>query len=142
MEAQRAWSLVLSGPASGPRAVTALLLRLATSGVVLLFGAAKFLNHTSEVRSFRSYGLPTPDALVNAVGLLEVVGGGMLLLGALVRVAAVALAGDMVGAIILSGINQGETISLTLAPAMLLCLLALLWTGAGILAVDRRFSTG
>jgi hypothetical protein len=43
--------------------------------------------------------------------------------------AADVLAGDMVGAIVVSGIARGEIISLTLAPAQLLAMRLLVWTG-------------
>ena len=37
----------------------------------------------------------------------------------------------MIGAIVVSGIAKGEIISLTLAPAELVAMLVLLWTGPG-----------
>jgi putative oxidoreductase len=103
-----------------------LLVRLASGLIFVGFGAAKFLNHGPEVDSFDSYGLPSPDAFVYAIGAIEVVGGAMLLLGRGTRLAALVLAGDMVGAIVVSGIKEGEPISLTLAPALLIGMLYLL----------------
>ena len=41
------------------------------------------------------------------------------------------LAGNTVGAIIVSGIAKGELISLTLAPAEFVAMLVLLWYGPG-----------
>jgi putative oxidoreductase len=102
------------------------LLRLAPGIVFVVFGIGKFTQHATEVDSFRDYGLPAPDAFVYAIGVLEVVGGLMLIAGVLVRPAALALAGDMVGAIVVSGIARGEEISLTLAPALLVAMLVLL----------------
>ncbi len=104
------------------------LLRVAAGIVFVAFGAGKFTDHESEVDSFRSYGLPEPDAFVYAIGVLEVTGGLMLIAGMLTWVAALALAGDMVGAIVVSGIGEGELISLTLAPALLAVMVALLVT--------------
>jgi putative oxidoreductase len=105
--------------------------RLASGGVFLAFGLGKFLNHASELASFKSYGLPAPGAFVVAIGAVELVGGLLLIAGVLTRAAAVALAGDMVGAIVVSGVAKGELISLTLAPAELGAVLLLLWTGPG-----------
>jgi putative oxidoreductase len=102
------------------------LLRLAPGIVFVAFGVGKFTQHATEVDSFRDYGLPAPDAFVYAIGVLEVAGGLMLIAGVLVRLAALALAGDMVGAIVVSGIAKGEAISLTLAPALLVAMLVLL----------------
>jgi putative oxidoreductase len=107
--------------------VTIRLLRVAAGIVFVVFGVGKFTQHATEVDSFRSYGLPSPDAFVYAIGVLEVVGGLMLIAGLLLWLAALALAGDMVGAITVSGIGEGEVLpSLTLAPALLAVMLALL----------------
>ena len=100
--------------------------RLLAGLVFFAFGIGKFTQHAREVDSFRSYGLPSPDAFVYAIGVLEIGGGLMLISGLLLPLAALALAGDMVGAIVVSGIGEGEWISLTLAPALLVAMLALL----------------
>jgi putative oxidoreductase len=72
------------------------------------------------------------------IGVLELVGGVLLLAGVRIRVAAVVLAGDMVGAIVTSGILQGESISLTLAPAMLVAMVVMAVLGGGPLSLERR----
>jgi putative oxidoreductase len=103
--------------------------------VFVAFGAGKFVNHASELASFRAYGLPAPDAFVIAIGVIELFGGLLLIAGVLTRPAALVLAGDMVGAIVVSGIAKGEVISLTVAPAELVAMLTLLWTGSGSIAL-------
>jgi putative oxidoreductase len=108
-----------------------LVLRLLSGGVFVVFGIGKFVNHGSELASFKSYGLPAPGAFVVAIGLIELVGGLLLMAGVLTRPAALVLAGDMIGAIVVSGIAKGELISLTLAPAELAAMVALLWMGPG-----------
>jgi uncharacterized membrane protein YphA (DoxX/SURF4 family) len=51
--------------------------------------------------------------------------------------AALALAGNMLGAIVVSGIGEGEVLpSLTLAPVLLAAMLFLLWVGPGRHALD------
>ena len=99
--------------------------------VFVIFGAGKFVNHASELASFRLYGLPAPGVFVFSIGGLEIVGGLMLAAARWVRFAALALAGDMVGAIVVSGLARGEIISLTLAPLLLLAMLFMIWFGAG-----------
>jgi putative oxidoreductase len=131
-------ALLTAGPASGVRAVAALVGRVVGGAVFVIFGVGKFVNHASELASFQSYGLPAPDAFVYVIGVIEIVGGLLLMLGLLTRPAALVLAGDMVGAIVVSGIGRGELVSLTLAPAELALCLYLLWTGPGALALDRR----
>lgn len=116
-----------------------MLARVGAGAVFIAFGAAKFANHASEVDSFRTYGLPAPNAFVYAIGVLELVGGALLILGLATRIASLLLAGDMVGAIIVSGIGRGEMVSLTLAPALLVTVLFLAWNGPGRFALDGRF---
>jgi putative oxidoreductase len=99
--------------------------------VFIAFGLGKFANHASELASFKTYGLPAPEVFVLAIGVVEVVGGALLIAGIYVRLAALLLAGDMVGAIIVSGIAKAEIVSLTLAPAELAAMLILLWAGPG-----------
>jgi putative oxidoreductase len=118
------------------------LVRLASGAIFIVFGAGKFVNHPTEVDSFDTYGLPSPDAFVYAIGTIEIVGGALLLLGLATRLAALVLAGDMVGAITVSGIGEGEAISLTLAPALLIAMLYLLWRGAGERSLDARLGSG
>ena len=106
--------------------------------VFVVFGTGKFVNHASELASFRLYGLPAPGVFVFLVGGLEIVGGLMLAAARWVRLAALALAGDMVGAIVVSGLARGEIISLTLAPLLLLGMLFLICGGAGENSANRR----
>jgi uncharacterized membrane protein YphA (DoxX/SURF4 family) len=100
--------------------------RLVPAGVFLVFGADEFVNHGRNARSFALYGLPHPSAFSYAIGSLEIVGALALVSGIALLPAAVALAGDMVGAIVVSGIALGELVSLTLAPAMLVAMLTLI----------------
>ena len=102
-------------------------IRWSAGAVFVAFGAGKFVNHASELASFRHYALPAPEVFVYAIGALEIVGGLLLASGRLVRLAALALAGDMVGAIVVSGIGRGEDISLSLAPALLVAMIFLVW---------------
>ena len=117
-------------------------LRWASASVFALFGVAKFTAHASEVSSFRSYGLPAPDAFVYAIGALEIVGALLLAAGLLTRLAAAALAGDMLAAIVVSGLAKGEVLSLTLAPALLVAMIVVCWIGPGHPALDTRLLGG
>ena len=110
-------------------------LRVLSGGVFVVFGAGKFVNHASELASFKSYGLPVPALFVIAVGVIELAGGGLLISGRLLRPTALVLAGDMVGAIVVSGVAKGEIVSLTLAPALLIAMIVQLCadlTAAGL----------
>jgi hypothetical protein len=70
--------------------------------------------------------------------VLEIVGGPLLASAALARLAALALAGDIVGAIVLSSVGRGEDISLTLAPAPLTAMIFLIRVGAPDRSQDQR----
>lgn len=130
----------IAGPVTGPRVATAVVARLSAGAVFVAFGIGKFASHSSEVDSFRSYGLPAADTFVFAIGAVEVVGGLLLIAGLATRLAAAVLAGNMIGAIVVSGILQGEALSLTLAPALLAATLYLLWIGPGCFSLDRRLA--
>lgn len=103
--------------------------RWASAIVFAIFGTGKFVDHSTELASFRLYGLPAPNAFVYFIGALELAGALALALNKLTRLAAIALAGDMLGAITLSGIGRGEILSLTLAPVLLVAMLYVIATG-------------
>jgi putative oxidoreductase len=125
------------GALSSRRAGWALSVARWTSGAVfLLFGAGKFVNHASEASSFRTYGLPLPNVFSDAIGVLELFGGVLLAAGLATRAVAVLLAGDMVGAFVVSGLLRGETVSLTLAPTLLVAMVVLVVLGPGRLSLD------
>ena len=129
----------LLGTRDVPVARWAAPVRWVCGAVFVLFGAGKFLDHAHEVESFDAYGLPSPDAFVYLIGVVEIGGGLLLAAGLLTRLAALALAGDMVGAIAVSGIGQGEAVpSLTLAPVLLAAMAFLIWVGPGTRALDAR----
>ena len=118
------------------------LSRLTSAVIFVIFGAGKFVNHASEASSFRGYGLPAPDVFTDAIGALELVGGGLLLVGLGTRLMALLLAGDMIGAIVTSGVMHNETVSLTLAPALLIVMVALILLGPGQASIDGRRPRG
>ncbi len=109
-----------------PRWISAI--RWVAAIVFIVFGAGKFVDHAAELTSFRHYGLLAPGVFAYAIGMLEIAGGVLLAGRVLVRAAALALALDMVGAIIVAGLGEGELLSLTLAPALLLAMIVLLRT--------------
>jgi putative oxidoreductase len=129
---------LLATRVSGGADAALVLARVAAAVVFVVFGVGKFSAHASEVASFHKYGLPSPDAFVYAIGVLEIGGGALLLGGLLTRLVALVMAGDMVAAIALSGVKEGEIISLTLAPAMLAIMVALMWAGPGTRSLDER----
>src|SRR6476661_3881954 len=93
---------------------------IATGAVFVIAGLPKFFAFNWELDAFRRFGLPVPQAWVIAAGLIEIVGGLLLLTGHHVRAAAAILAITMAVAFYSSGILEGDVIpSLTLAPVLL-----------------------
>jgi putative oxidoreductase len=111
-------------------------IRLAAGVVFVSFGVGKFTDHGSEVMSFVHYGVPLAGVSVWIVGLVETIGGLMLLAGILTRLAAFALAGDMIGVIVTAGRVDGGWLNLGLVPLLLAGMLVVLWTGPGSLSLD------
>lgn len=97
-----------------------------TGAIFVVAGIPKFAAFGWELDAFERFGLPVAEAWVIAAGLIEIVGGGLLVAGRHVRAAALALAATMAVAVYSSGILEGDLIpSLTLAPALLVACLYL-----------------
>jgi len=114
--------------------------RWAAGIIFLIFGVEKFSDHAAELASFHHYPLPAPEVFVYLVGVIEIGGGLLLIMGLLTRLAALALAADMIGAIVISGLGRGELVSLTLAPLLLVAMIILIRFGAGCWSLDRRMA--
>ena len=114
-----------------------LVIRVVTGVFFVSVSLGKFFDHASEARDFDRYGIPIPATAVVLVGLLELLCGIALVLGVGTRVAAAALAANMVGAIATAGRVEGGSFNLGVAPLMLVLMLVLLWAGPGAWSVDR-----
>jgi uncharacterized membrane protein YphA (DoxX/SURF4 family) len=76
------------------------LIRLLVGAVFVSEGIQKFLFPAElGVGRFTKIGIPSPEVLAPFVGVVEIVGGLLLLLGLLTRLAALALVVDMLVAI-------------------------------------------
>ena len=128
------------GSRRGRSAGLALVTRLLSGAIFIVFGLGKFVSHATETASFHRYGLPSPNALVYAIGTPETIGGLLLVLGLAVRPTALALAANMVGAIVTAGRIDGGAINLGLAPALLIVMVALAFVGAGERSIDARLA--
>jgi uncharacterized membrane protein YphA (DoxX/SURF4 family) len=100
---------------------------LAAGAIFIVAGLVKFVFHHWELHAFQSFGLPWPSALEIFAGVVETLGGVLLMARRAVAPVAVLLSVTMIVAIVSSGIDHGDVIpSLTLAPALLLAMLYLL----------------
>lgn len=112
---------------SRPTPILARRVAFWTGLIFIPAGLVKFIFHHWELHAFQSFGLPWPSALEILAGVLETVGGVLLILRRWIVPTATLLAITMVVAILASGIGHGDIIpSLTLAPALLIALIYLL----------------
>jgi putative oxidoreductase len=119
-----------------PRALAAL--RIVTAFLFLQHGTAKLL-HLPHVAMFD--GLQ-PLSLIGFAGVLEIVGGLLVLLGWFTRPAAFILSGEMAVAYFMAHVPHGNVLSPLLndgESAVLFCFIFLLLsvTGAGTWSVDK-----
>lgn len=122
------------------------VLRVALAALFIPAGVGKFVNHDTYIERFERWGFGAAAGEVAIlVGVVEVSCGLMLLLGVVPRLAALVLAGDMVGALLTAGrIDGGQDIWLPLI--LIAALSAVIRWGAGRWALTpaalRRSPTG
>ena len=114
------------------------VIRLAAGVTLIVVSLSKFTRHEQLVESFERYGLPWPDASVYLAGTIELCGGVLLVLGLVTRLAALAVAGNLVVALATGGRVEVDLYHVGLGAALLAAALFLLWSGAGPWSVDER----
>ena len=129
---------ILTPRFQGPAAWATAVVRVGAGVLFVAFATGKFTDHMQEAVDFERYGLPWPDGAVYLAGAVELLGGVLLVLGLVTRVAALALACNLVVAIATAGRVDGGTFHLGVGPAMLAAMLFLVWAGAGALSADER----
>jgi putative oxidoreductase len=122
-----------------PRALS--VLRIVTGFMYLQHGTAKLL-HVPHVEMFDQL---QPFSFIGFAGMLEVVGGVLILIGLLTRPVAFVLSGEMAVAYFLAHAPQGHMLSPSLnqgETAVLYCFIFLLLAaaGAGPWSVDARWT--
>ena len=75
-------------PRGGPASYLAAAVRVVTGVLFVMFGVGKLVDHAQEALDFDRYGVPLPDVAVYVSGAVEVLGGLLLIVGLLTRVAA------------------------------------------------------
>jgi uncharacterized membrane protein YphA (DoxX/SURF4 family) len=97
------WHWFLYPPDNAPTATV--LLRLMAGGVFLWEGMLKFVFANQGVGRFTKLGIPAPELTANFVGMLEIVGGMLLIAGLLTRVIAVPFIIEMLVAMLSTKIS-------------------------------------
>ncbi len=126
----------------GTGAYVTTAVRVIAGVLFITFSIGKFSDHTHEVMDFDHYGVPLADIAVYLVGVVELIGGFLLVVGLFTRLAAVILAVNMVGAIATAGRVDGGSFHLGVAPTLLVAMLFLVWAGSGAYAVDAKLAGG
>lgn len=122
-----------------------LVLRVVVGGTFLIHGLDKLIDLSAAENYFASLSIPAPGLMAPFVAVTEAVGGALLLLGLTTRLVGLALAGDMLGALLIEHIGDGFFVDeggiefvLVLGSASL----ALVLTGAGRFSIDSAFGVG
>jgi putative oxidoreductase len=137
-------SVLTATPTARQIDVGLLLLRLAVGAIFIAHGAQKvFVYGFGGVSSsFGQMGIPMPGITGPLVAIVELAGGVLLVIGLLTRLAAIALAVDMLGAMFLVHLAGGfflpAGIEFTLA--LLGACLAIAIMGPGAMSIDHGIS--
>ena len=103
MGIQKLWQRLSNSPDDAPSAT--LLLRVMAGGVFLWEGILKFVYTNQGVGRFTKLGFPFPGATATFAGLLEIVGGILLITGLLTRLIAVPFIIEMLVAMLSTKIS-------------------------------------
>jgi putative oxidoreductase len=116
-----------------------LLLRLVVGATFLLHGLDKLTDLTEAERFFAAQSIPIPEVMAPFVAVTETVGGLLLIVGLATPLAAVALAGDMLVALLTTHIDQGFFVAdggMELVLLLGVASLAIALAGPGRFSVD------
>ena len=103
MDIAKLWRWFANPPVDGPAAIV--LLRLMAGGVFFWEGILKFVYANQGVGRFTKLGMPVPEFTANFIGVLEIVGGLLLITGFLTRFISFIFIGEMVVAILSTKIS-------------------------------------
>lgn len=112
------------------RNVGLLIARLVVAAIFIYAGWGKLAAIDNAAGAFASFGYPAPTFFAYLVGIVELLGGVMVLLGLWVRVAATVLAAVMVVAILTVHL-KGGFMGMQLPLALLAANMALVAAGGG-----------
>ena len=157
MDISKVWRWFANPPIDGPTAT--ILLRLMAGGVFFWEGILKFVYVNQGVGRFTKLGIPFPEITANFIGVLEIVGGLLVITGLLTRFISFIFIGEMIVAILSTKITLYlGTYPLPLPPAppqigfwavlheirsdyaQILTSAFLLIVGAGSLSLDAYFA--
>jgi putative oxidoreductase len=104
MDMNKMWHWFLYPPDNAPPAT--FLLRLMAGGVFLWEGILKFVFANQGVGRFTKLGIPAPALTANLIGMLEIVGGILIIAGFLTRLIAVPFIIEMIVAMLSTKVSM------------------------------------
>lgn len=118
------------------------LLRLVWGIVFIVHGVQKLADINKAVDSFAHLGIPQPAIAAPALGLFEIIGGAILILGFswVTRLLALMLAAEMIAILVKVRYSLGLVSGYELDVVLLTGLVAIALLGPGMLAVMREKS--
>jgi len=118
-----------------------LAIRLAAGAVFVVHGWPKLINTTQTAAFFGNVGIPAPGFFAPFVGVVETLGGAMLILGAFASFFGIALVINMLIAIFMAkGLKSWGRIELDVMMLSAMVLMAV--RGAGAYSVDAMRGLG
>jgi putative oxidoreductase len=103
MNVRDAWKFLSEPPQSAPKAT--IVLRLMAGGVFFWEGLLKFVYANQGVGRFTKLGMPAPELLANAVALLEIGGGLLMMAGLFTRFISVPFILEMIVAMLMTKVS-------------------------------------
>lgn len=104
MDINKIWRWFLYPPDNAPTATV--LLRLMAGSVFLWEGVLKFVFANQGVGRFTKLGIPAPALTANFIGILEIVGGVLIITGFLTRFIAVPFIIEMIVAMLSTKVSM------------------------------------
>ena len=124
--------------ADGRLAYVSLVLRVLGGLVFVASGYMKLIDLEFTASGLAAVGFPDTVVIAFLLGLLEFVGGLMLIIGLGTRLAALGLFIVMIGANIVNALTYPSGLPVTIV--LLIVMGYLLWAGPGAYAVDNRLA--
>ena len=121
---------------SGVAAWLPTIVRVAAGVFFVSASTGKFFDYAKEVDDFRRFEVPIPEIAVPMAGVVELIGGILLIVGLLTRPASLALLANMVVALATAGRVEGGSFHLVYPPILIAATGFLLWAGPGRRSVD------
>lgn len=111
-------------------------LRIVAGIGLMMHGFPKLVDIPGTQNSFMNMGLQPEIAVI--IGLLEFIGGLVILLGLLTRIAAILLAVEMIGAILQVKLSKGFIGGYELDLLYLAIMISLVISGPGSISIERN----